>query len=108
MSVGLNYFSIAASSSAAGSGGTAGSGLVAVINASATAQTYGLKLVDAPSYAAYNANPSAYNLLFIATEGAGQFLDTTFLNKPIQVTYGIVAVPLGAANSDGGWTILYL
>ncbi len=84
-----------------------GTVLVAVLNASTTAQTNYIGIFDAPSVAAVLANPATYPRIYAPYLDAGKILDMTILDKGIRFNYGIVAIPNGAANSDGGWTVLY-
>jgi hypothetical protein len=40
--------------------------------------------------------------------GAGQILDMTILERSFKFDYGIVAIPRGLANEDGGWMFIFL
>lgn len=94
--------------------GAPSSELIAVISQSNIGpQTSLLALYDGPDVAtvqaAINANASQTKYPLIQQIGlnTGQFLPFTFGERGILMRWGIVAIPAGGANSDGGWTILY-
>lgn len=98
---------IPASSSTSISFGTIGSILLAVENTSLNAQTASVAMYDAPSIAAYNANPTNWKLLYQAKLSGGQILDMTIETEGDALVFGCVSVPSGPANSDGGWLFIY-
>lgn len=91
--------------------GTNGSSLVAVLNQSNTAQSNGIAVYDAPASAVASPTsavpglPNGYPLLFRVTVGSGNSGLLGSLN--LHIDYGVVIVPSGIQNSDGGLTFLY-
>jgi hypothetical protein len=83
-----------------------GAQLLAVFNCSATAQANVIKIFDAPSVAL--AGITQYPPLYQPLMSAAQILDMTILSRSFKFDYGIIAVPAGAANADGGWMFVYL
>lgn len=87
--------------------GTNGSVLVGIMNQSVNQQSSPVSIYDGPSVAAVLANPTAFNLIYQPVLGGGQILDVTILNAGIRFNQGVVAIPNGAMNADGGLTFLY-
>ncbi len=83
-----------------------GAQLLAIFNCSATAQASPIRIYDAPSVAL--AGTLAYPALYQPLMSAAQILDMTILARSFKFDYGIIAIPAGAANSDGGWMFVYL
>lgn len=80
--------------------------LVSIWNCSKNAQTYAITIYDAPDIT--SAQSGAYPPLFQPIMSAGQVLDMTFLGRGLKLDYGLVAIPAGASNTDGGWAVVYL
>lgn len=108
---GHNYGPIPSSSTANIAFGTSGSVIAGLFNQSLTAQSNSVGVYDAPASAVANPAsatttlPNGYPLLFRVTLGAGNSGLLGSLN--LRCNYGIVVVPAGAMNSDGGITLLY-
>jgi hypothetical protein len=83
-----------------------GAQLLAIFNCSATAQSNAVSIYDAPSVAL--AGTSGYPPLYQPLMSAAQILDMTILKRSFNFAFGIVAIPRGGANSDGGWMFIYL
>lgn len=87
--------------------------LVAIVNQSVNTQTSTLAVYDGPSVAAVqaaigsNSSQVQYPLLFQAVLSGGQVLDLTLGGPGLRMNYGIVLIPNGNSNTDGGWTTIY-
>lgn len=108
---GHNYSLLAPSATANINFGTQGSVLAGVFNQSLTSQSNGIAVYDAPASAVASPTtaapgfPNGFPLLFRVTVGAGN--SGLLGNLNLRVNYGLVIVPAGAMNSDGGLTFLY-
>ena len=79
--------------------------LYAIMNASTTAQAASVQLYDAATVATVSATSIAP---FTAAQPAsGADLDKTFGGRGLRCDHGLVAIPTGALNNDGGITVVF-